>query len=271
MDADSTPRLGGLAMRAALSAVRLGHAGIAVSRIGQDEFGRTLLECARNLGVNVEHIQHDPDLPTARQWIRRLVGEDVVEMDDRAAFDNLQWDHDLIDLAMRTHVLFTGALARRSGQTRAELDRFVSECRTAIKVLDLINRDDANFDRRDLLPVLELADGVVLDRSAADVIVPAKRNAPLTEAAREVLREFKLQFAITLDDGALSLVTAKDVAASSLPAPKNGAHELVVATAMHFIAHGCNGQMIVDRTAQVVAQTADADDAPIAESLRAVD
>jgi sugar/nucleoside kinase (ribokinase family) len=246
------PAPGGLAMSAAIQAVRLGHVGVVVSRVGQDAAAHALLDCVQTLGVNVEHVQSDPDLPTGKRWSKRFGA--ASQMDTRAAFDNLQWDHDLVDLAMRAHVIIAGALARRSGQTRAEIDRFVSEARTALKVFDLVNRDDEHFERREQLAMLNLVDSAVIDRHAANVLVPAKRSAPLAEAAREVLREFKLEFAIVLAEGAASveIITKDSAAQHELPSGADAQHESLVVALAHFMAHGCDLNTCVERSAKIV-------------------
>ena len=255
----------GLALSAAMHAVRLGHIGVAVSRVGQDDAARALLEAARQARIDVEHIQSDPDLPTGRRWLGMLAGRRRMQIDARAAFDNLQWDHDLVDLAMRAHVIVTGAFARRSGQTRAEIDRFVSEARTALKVFDLVNRDEVRFDRREQLAMLELADGVVIDAHAAAALAPSRRGTSLPDAARDVLREFRLQFVIALSDGAAAvhIVTSSELAQTELPAGCGDQHELVVIALLHFLAHGCEIGVCADRAARVVEQVlAKPNDAP---------
>jgi len=264
------PVPGGLAMRAAIDAVRLGHVGVAVSRVGQDAGAQSLLEQARELGVDVDHMQSDPDLLTGRKWNQRFGAGGL--MDSRAAFDNLQWDHDLVDLARRAHVIITGALARRSGQTRAEIDRFISEARTALKVFDLVNRDHEQFQRGEQLAMLELVDGVIIDRVAADTLAPAKCSAPLQDAAREMLREFKLDFAVTLNgESSIALVTRDDAADQALAKALGPHHELLIVALTHFITHGCDLDICVQRAAAIVEHSNNDPAQAIAPTLLAVD
>src|SRR5688572_16381877 len=69
--------LGGLALNYAQAAAKAGFRGAAVSRIGQDESGDQLLRLARERGIDVEHVQSDPDLPTARLLTRTVAGQSV--------------------------------------------------------------------------------------------------------------------------------------------------------------------------------------------------
>ena len=103
---------GGLAVLCAMHATRLGHRGVPISRIGQDKAADDLTRQLRERGLNVDHIQSDPDLATGRLIIRTMAGKPRRTLTPRAAFDNLQWDFDLVDVAQTADGVVFGTLVR---------------------------------------------------------------------------------------------------------------------------------------------------------------
>jgi fructokinase len=145
----------GLAALVPIHAVLAGHEGIAISRLGQDRAGNCLVSELRERGVDVSHLQTDPDLATGRVLIRALGGTSVV--DAHAAYDQLQWDFDLADVAQGVDAVVYGALIRRSGQARSAIDRFLDECKTALRVFDITDRPGQDRNRNHALSGLEYA------------------------------------------------------------------------------------------------------------------
>ena len=138
--------VGGLAARVAMRAVSLGHRGVVVSRIGQDPPAAEMRHLLDEAGVDITYVQQDPDLPTARVIVRPIGPRLERHREERAAFDNLQADFDLMDIAQATDAVVYGLLTRRSGQTRSEENRFLAECGAALRVFDLTNRLDDTID-----------------------------------------------------------------------------------------------------------------------------
>lgn len=235
--------IGGLAMAYAAAAVRAGkrHAtadsegvggagGWVVSRIGQDSTGDELLRQAREIGLNVDHVQSDPDLPTARMITRSIAGRVSSSLSPNAAFDNLQWDFDMIDLAQRADAVVFGQLARRGGQTKSVIKQFLLECSgggggggvggggggNALRVFDLTNRVSDKLDRGDTVSALEFCDVLVSDDIGLKTLAPtfgqttalattsatASTNGEVVDAAlasaREVLRTSGVQVVIII-------------------------------------------------------------------------
>jgi fructokinase len=206
------PRLPtGLGAEVALAATRLGHAGVVIGRVGQDEAATDVQAQLVAAGVDVSHLQSDPDLATPR--IRMRGGREIQDLEGRYAFDNLQYDFDLEDLAQVSEAVVYGLLARRSGQTRGEEHRFLEACATtALRVFDLTNRrEDANRVRA--RAGLETADAAIVDDVGLDAIAPAASDQPRTDRLRRLVREFDLEFIVDADpaSNALTVHTADDV------------------------------------------------------------
>lgn len=186
---------GGLALSVAIAAAKAGHRGMAVSRVGQDAAGEQLLQQARELGVDVEHVQTDPDLPTGRMITRSLAGKATRTLTANAAFDNLQWDFDMIDLAQRADAVVFGHLARRGGQARSVIKQFLLECRGAMRVFDLTNRAVDSIERSDVWTGLEFCEVLAADEAALRTLAPAA-GANAEAAAIEVMRGSGVQITL---------------------------------------------------------------------------
>ena len=189
----------GLALLIPMRAVLLGHEGIAISRLGQDATGNALLGMLRGAGVDVSHLQTDPDLATGRLQ-RRSVGEQR-HADAQLAYDNLQWDSDLSDVSQRADAVVFSALARSGGQTRSTTDRFLAECALAIRLYDLTSRAAAGVGRGLAMSGLKLSEAAVVDDAALRVLVPGAEDKPTREAATEVIRQGDLTFLLVAEPG----------------------------------------------------------------------
>jgi fructokinase len=186
---------GGLALAMARAAIEAGHIGAAVSRVGQDAAGDDLLRQSRDAGLDIDHVQSDPDLPTGRLTTRTLAGRTTRSLTANAAFDNLQWDFDMIDLAQRADAVVFGQLARRGGQTRSVIKQFLLECRGALRVFDLTNRASDGVERGEAWTGLESCEVLVADDAALKALAPLAGAGP-DGAAREIMRSSAVQVVI---------------------------------------------------------------------------
>jgi sugar/nucleoside kinase (ribokinase family) len=221
----------GLAAVVAVQAVLAGHVGIAISRLGQDRPGEALLAALRERGVDVSHLQSDPDLATARLVFRALGGATLV--DAHAAFDQLQWDFDLADVAQAADAVVYGALIRRSGQARSAVDRFLDECRAAVRVFDLTNRTDDELNRSHALSGLDYAEVAVVDELALHALVPGHGDEPLEAMVPELLRSANLQLVLVAQEGRPLAVHAAQGSAVASSDHSRDAHEASLIGFLH--------------------------------------
>jgi sugar/nucleoside kinase (ribokinase family) len=154
----------------------------------------------RQAGADIGHLQTDPDLPTGRLTIRTLGGRTSRTLESRAAFDNLQWDFDLEDVGRQCDAVIFGELARREGQTRTTIDRFLTACRHAMRIYDLTNRDGDLLDRVMVTRALQFAEGLVLDEFALRILHPAAGDEPREVLISSLARQHKLEFVLLLDE-----------------------------------------------------------------------
>ena len=195
-------RLGGAPLNVAVHAQQLGNAGVVVSRIGQDELGGRVIEELRRREMSTAHVQHDPDRPTGTVWVDLSVDDspsyDIVR---DVAWDNLQWDGDLDDLAGHTQAICFGTLAQREAQTRNTIYRFVQSAHRAIRLFDVNLRQDY-YDRQKINRSLELASALKLNadelKALSGLLNLSERR---DEAIAALIRQHQLDW-VALTQGA---------------------------------------------------------------------
>lgn len=258
-DSPHGAEIAGFAALCAVHAARAGQVGLLITRVGQDRWGDELLAQLRAAGVNVEHVQSDPDLPTGRVGARvggRTSGRAPA---GRAAFDNLQWDFDMLDVAQQADIALFGALARRDGQTRSVIKQFLAECASALRWFDLTSRADDAIDRAAARTGLEFADGLVTDANGLAAILPAAAARDARQAALEVLRSRELSYVAAIEQKSagefLSLHTIEQQfsAADGYPAET---HEAMVVGLAHDLVSGASGQRAIEAAVKAANRTA---------------
>jgi fructokinase len=242
----------GLAALVPMHAALLGHEGIAISRLGQDRTADVLIAALRERGVGVAQLQSDPDLATGRLVIRAL-GEPTL-VDAHAAYDQLQWDFDLADVAQGADAVVFGALIRRSGQARSALDRFLDECKTAVRVFDLTNRSGPELNRNQTLSGLQHAEAAVVDACAIGSLLPGAGDKPQQDAARELLRLGDLKLALMTEDGSPPAVHTADSSFTGASPCHRDTHEALVVGFLHGVLAGWDLEASLDLAQRVAKQ-----------------
>lgn len=226
----------GLASLVALHAVRLGHEGIAISRIGQDETGRVLAARLNELGVDVSHLQSDPDLATGRLVVRALGG--ARRLDAQVAYDNLQWDFDLADVAQRADAVVFGAMTRRTGQSRSATDRFLVQCEVALRVFDLTDPYGTPVVRAEAQSGLGMANAAVLDDAALRAVLPAADGRSSRDAASALLKQNALNLVVLAQEGAPLTALTAETTCESASAHRRDVHEATLVGLLHGLLAG---------------------------------
>lgn len=176
-------RLGGAPLNMAVHARQLGNLATVVSRIGQDDLGRRVITELRERGVDTDHLQTDPDRPTGTVLVELdSRGEPRYKIVHNVAWDALQWDPDMENLARHTDAVCFGTLAQRDGQARSTIQRFVESATSAIRLLD-VNLRQNHFGRRILTRSLDLANAVKLNTEELRVLADLLNLGSNTDAA----------------------------------------------------------------------------------------
>jgi fructokinase len=153
-----------------LAQVRAGR-GVVVSRVGQDDLGARVAEELANRSMTSEFLQSDPDHPTGEVFVSvDANGQPSYDIVENSAWDWLQFDPDVEDLARRTDAVCFGSLAQHNAQSRNSIYRFLDTCRpAAVKMFDVnlrLDFHDAQIVRRSC----ELANVVKLNNEELPVV-----------------------------------------------------------------------------------------------------
>ena len=243
----------GLAIAVPIAASRMGHSGVAVSRVGQDRAGAAVRSHLRGHGVDVSHLQSDPDHATGRLVVRSIAGKTRRTLDAQAAFDFLQWDFDLSDLAQQADAVVFGNMARRFGQTHSTMDRFLAECTSAIRVFDMTNRVEGDSNRVSTLAGLANCDGVIMDAAAAAMLFPGVSSQPTAIALDDFLRQHELSFAAWRGDDGSMLVHSGSGTATSPTAGDKETGSTVITAMLHGLLCGWSVSQCLEQADRISA------------------
>lgn len=188
-------QLGGAPANFACQSNALGARGVVVSRVGDDDPGREILDRLGPLGIDATCVTTDPQHPTGRVDVRldaRRVPEYVIH--EPAAWDFIPADAASLALAGRADAVCFGTLAQRSPVSRDSIRAFLRAARPqCLRVFD-INLRQNYFDHRTVHDLLQSADVLKLNDSELPVVgglLDLGGDAPTL--VRELLRRYALR------------------------------------------------------------------------------
>jgi len=150
-------QLGGAPANFAYITALLGDRGVVASRVGDDRLGQEALWHLRSNGLNIEHVQRDPDHPTGTVRVEvDAKGQPEYQITENVAWDFMDFSEDWISLARSAHAVCFGSLAQRGPVSRATIRAFLAALPSfAIGIFDVnlrqsyfsteILRDSARF------------------------------------------------------------------------------------------------------------------------------
>ena len=164
-------QLGGAPANFAYQANALGGRGVAVSRVGDDPPGHEILERVASLGLNPRAIQVDPQHPTGTvDVVLDSVGVPQYVIHPDVAWDNLQIETSLLELARQADCVGFGSLAQRSDQTRATTHAFLEATRRDCLRLFDINLRQNYFSQQVVHDLLSMSDVLKLNDQELPVV-----------------------------------------------------------------------------------------------------
>ena len=143
---------------------------VPATRVGDDDLGRRFLSQMAERGISSDHVQIDPIRPTGR--VRVAVdpdGEPSYTFDDHSAWDAIEFDHSMQELAARCSAVTFGTLAQRESQSRDSMRSFLGSAPQSLRLLD-VNLRQGFYSAEVLDASLELASAVKLNRDEVRVI-----------------------------------------------------------------------------------------------------
>lgn len=123
----SGPQLGGAPANFAYCSHLLGDRGIVVSRVGNDQLGKSTREALKKAGISDQFLQSDDSQATGTARVQvDSAGQPKFEITQPVAWDYLEWTKDWQDLAKSADAVCFGSLAQRSEKSRATILNFLS-------------------------------------------------------------------------------------------------------------------------------------------------
>ena len=187
-------QLGGAPANFAYCAHLLGNHGVVVSRAGSDTLGSELRDRLGESGISDEYIQNDPVLPTGTVNVNvDFAGQPEFEITYPAAWDFLEWNGELEQLARSCDVVCLGTLAQRSEQSRSTILKFLQGTRNeCLRVFD-VNLRQSFYSAEIILQSLEKATAVKLNEHELPIVANLLGIA-VNEFCQSILTRFQLQF-----------------------------------------------------------------------------
>ena len=147
------PVLGGAPLNAVFQANQIGlHLGgkaVMVSRIGEDELGKSLFKKIKEHGMDHTFIQQDPNADTGTVSITLNLTEPEYEITKNVAWDKLEWNESLSDLANRCNAVCFGTLGQRAEPAKSTIQKFIQTATQANRLFDVNLRQ--NYFSKDTL------------------------------------------------------------------------------------------------------------------------
>jgi len=184
----SGKKVGGAPGNFAYHCRKLGADADMISRVGDDELGRELLEFYQSVGLSTDYIVVDPDHPTGAVDVElNADGQPRYVFRDDVAWDHLHADADALALLKTTDTICYGTLAGRCAESlRAMQAMIAAPPKTALRVFD-VNFRAPHYTKETVLALLPSADilklndeelpilGQMLGQTETDPVTLAKR------------------------------------------------------------------------------------------------
>ena len=136
-------KVGGAPANCAFHCMQLGADVRLLSRIGNDDLGRELIEFYRSLGLSTEFIETDPITPTGTVGVELSAnGQPKYTIHENVAWDKIEATETVVRFAQSADAICFGSLAARTKTTFQTIQTLVSQTQpSALRVLDLNLRD----------------------------------------------------------------------------------------------------------------------------------
>ncbi|MGZ4815264.1 MAG: carbohydrate kinase family protein [Terriglobales bacterium] len=132
-------QLGGAPANFAYISSLLGNQSAVVSRVGDDELGRELLGRLKQLKLDTSYVQVDDRHPTGTVHVKvDANGFPEFDIVQDVAWDHLEWNNALQQLAASTDVVCFGSLAQRQEPSRSTIHHFLRATReSCLRIFDV--------------------------------------------------------------------------------------------------------------------------------------
>jgi len=186
---------GGAPANFAFIVSQLGDCGTVVSRVGDDRNGAEILEKLKSYGLEINEIQIDRKNSTGTVKVNLKNGQPEYEIIEPVAWDFLEMNDNLHDLAKKCDAVCFGSLAQRNSVSRKTIREFLRLTRNdALQIFD-VNLRQKFFSPEILRESLVLANVVKLNNEELPKICEmfAVEGANETEQTKKLRGKFDLR------------------------------------------------------------------------------
>jgi len=157
-------KVGGAPANFAFHCMQLGADVRILSRIGNDDLGREVIEFYRSLGLATELIETDMTAPTGTVGVELSAeGQPKYTIHTNVAWDKIEATESAIQFAQNADAVYFGSLAARTESALHTIQTLVSQTKpSALRVLDL-NLRDPFVDRNVIESLLQLSNVMKLN------------------------------------------------------------------------------------------------------------
>jgi fructokinase len=209
----SGKQLGGAPANFAYHAHALGAQGVAVSAVGDDDLGREINTRLQKLQVETRYLQINRRYPTGTVGVTLESGKPTYIIHENVAWDFINWEDELTELALAADAVCLGSLAQRSFVSRSTIHAFLQHTRPdCLRIFDL-NLRQSYYSPQIIDTTLQLCNVFKLNDEEWPVVAKLfdlEPDAP--QGVRELISRYNLQL-VALTQGAEGslLITADDV------------------------------------------------------------
>jgi len=205
-------QLGGAPANFAYISSQFENHGIVLSRVGDDERGRAILDELRSKNLSTDNIQFDEKYPTGIVNVSFNGGQPNYEIVENVAWDFLELSDDWRNIAQTADAVCFGSLAQRNAVSQKTICEFINLTKK-LRIFD-VNLRQNYFSPKVLRKSFNLANVVKLNHEELPIIAEMfeiKTINPIKTAHR-LLSQFGLKLiCVTRGANGSLLVTKKNV------------------------------------------------------------
>ncbi|HRH43777.1 MAG TPA: carbohydrate kinase, partial [Pyrinomonadaceae bacterium] len=205
-------QLGGAPANFAYTSNQLGNNGIVLSRVGNDDFGKEVLEQLQIKNLSTNSIQIDLEKQTGVVNVTLENGQPSYNIVENVAWDNLELTENWREIAKIADAVCFGSLAQRNENSRKTIREFVG-LTNGLRIFD-VNLRQEYFSKEILRESLMLANICKLNHEELPIVAELFEIAGnnIIETAQNLRREFNLKLlCVTRGSNGSLLITENDL------------------------------------------------------------
>ena len=205
-------QLGGSPMNVVYHCQAAGIKSVVVSAVGNDPPGNEIIKVVKQKGNSTDFIQRNTDQPTGTVSVKLENGIPDFTIHKDVAWDNIQWDDSLMELARSIDAVAFGSLAQRDPVSRATIKKFLVEMRPdSIRVFD-INLRQHYYSKELIEEALKIATVLKINDEELPVLTKNLNiTGPAYEQIKSIMQIYELKLVAYTKGGQGSILFSQDL------------------------------------------------------------